>query len=87
MTHHTRRTHLEDLVARLGDTLGQTLTLDRYQPGDSRTPYLIEDERGQPLFGDRRRSAGELADCIRFALAALGRAEVERKPGGGWVAR
>jgi hypothetical protein len=35
-----------------------------------RTPYRIEDG-GRTPFGSSRRSAAELAECIRFALLAL----------------
>lgn len=68
----TTRKELDELVARLADRTGQPMTLEHRQPGDSRTPYVITCDRGgtYPL-GARKRSAGELADCLRFALLTL----------------
>lgn len=46
-----------------------TLRLDCHSPGDGWTRYVIEDHSHRRVFGERLRTAGELADCMRFALA------------------
>lgn len=80
MSRTTQR-ELEDLVAVLATATGVRLDVDRYQPGDSRTPYRIESEGGRLPFGERRRSAAELADCVRFALCAIGVANATAERG------
>lgn len=70
----TTRADLDALCERLAILTGDpTLRVERYQPGDSRTPFKIVGgtSGGAEPFGARRRSAGELADAMRFAIRTI----------------